>query len=320
MESIDTAAVAAALPFERLVPALRAMFAAGCEVPPRQVLRWGDGRGDEVTSLLMPAWQAPTAAAPGFYGVKIINVAPGNAARGLPGLHASYLLHDAATGRPLALLHGDEITVRRTAAAAALAASFLARADAGHLLVLGAGRVAAQLAQAHAAVRPLRRVSVWARRPDAAAALAAQFNAQGFAAQAVDDLPAAVAAADIVSCATLATAPVVQGAWLRPGSHLDLIGSFTPQMREADDDCLRGAALFADTEEALSKSGDLLGPLSRGVIAPQDLRATLAALCRGRHPGRRGAAERTVFKSVGTALEDLCAAVLAYRTLEGSAG
>ena len=122
------------------------------------------------------------------------------------------------------------------------------------------------------------------------------------------ELPAAVAAADIVSCATLATEPLVQGAWLSPGSHLDLIGGFTPAMREADDDCFRGARLVVDTEEALAKSGDLLGPLSRGVFTPADVRATLAQLSRGAVPGRTQEKQRTVFKSVGTALEDLAAA------------
>jgi ornithine cyclodeaminase len=117
-----------------------------------------------------------------------------------------------------------------------------------------------------------------------------------------------VASAHIVSTATLATEPLVQGAWLAPGSHLDLIGSFTPAMREADDDCFRGARLVVDTEEALAKSGDLLGPISRGVFTPADVRATLAQLARGTLPGRTQEKQRTVFKSVGTALEDLAAA------------
>ncbi len=306
MRILDAAATAAALPYERLVPALRERFALGCTVPPRHVHEIAGPGGESLTSLLMPAWVAGRC-----YGVKIINVAPGNAARGLPGLHAIYLLYDANTGAPLALLDGDELTARRTAAASALAASWLAREDATQLLVLGAGRVARQLPAAYCAVRGIRRVGVWARSPAQARHLAADWCAAGFDAHAVADLEAAVAAADIVSCATLATAPVVQGRWLRPGSHLDLIGSFTPAMREADDDCLAGAALYVDTEEALAKSGDLLGPLARGVITPASVRGTLAALVRGEAVGRRSATERTVFKSVGTALEDLAAAMLA---------
>jgi ornithine cyclodeaminase len=263
--------------------------------------------GAKLTSLIMPAWL------PGrYYGIKTINIAPGNAARGLPGLHASYVLFDANTGVPLALIDGDQLTTRRTAAASALGASWLARPDARHLLVVGAGQVARLLPDAFRAVRPIDRVTVWARAVDKAEALADELRGHGFVATAARDLEAAVGEADIVSCATLAGAPVVQGRWLRPGSHLDLIGSFTPAMREADDDCFAGAALYVDTEEALQKSGDLLGPMSRGVFGAADVRGTLATLARGEASGRRTREERTVFKSVGTALEDLAAAIRVF--------
>ena len=186
----------------------------------------------------------------------------------------------------------------------------LARADARRLLVVGAGRVARLLPAAHRCVRPIEAVDVWARKSAAAHALADQLRGQGFDARAVADLAAAAADADVVSCATLAAEPLVQGRWLRAGSHLDLIGGFTPAMREADDDCFRAAGLYVDTDEALVKSGDLLGPMSRGVFAAADVRGTLATLCSGQAGGRRDAGERTVFKSVGTALEDLAAAML----------
>lgn len=313
---IDADATRAALPFDRLIPALRALFASGCEVPRRHVHELAVPGGAPLTSLIMPAWL------PGrYYGVKTVNIAPDNAARGLPGLHSCYLLYDAASGAPLALLDGDQITSRRTAAASALAASWLARPEAAHLLVVGAGRVAELLPEAYRAVRPLRRVTLWARRPEQAAALAARLApalaAAGIALHTAGDLAAACAEADIVSCATLATAPVVQGAWLRPGTHLDLIGSFTPAMREADDACFAGAGLWVDTEEALAKSGELLGPMARGVFAATDLRGTLAGLARGEAPVRGDAAQRTVFKSVGTALEDLAAAIAVYESAGG---
>jgi ornithine cyclodeaminase/alanine dehydrogenase-like protein (mu-crystallin family) len=311
MRLIDTPTTRAALPFDRLVMALRERFAFGCEVPPRQVLEIADPAGGmALTSLVMPAW-VPGA----FYGVKVVNVAPRNATRGLPGLHASYLLHDAVTGVPLALMDGDEITARRTAAASALAASCLAREEAAHLLVVGAGRVAALLPAAYRAVRSVQRVTVWARDVAKAERLAARWRGEGFDASAALSLESAVGEADIVSCATLATEPVIHGAWLRPGSHLDLIGSFTPGMREADDACFAGARVFVDTEEALRKSGDLIGPIAAGVLAPGDVAGTLAELCRGTVEGRRTRGERTVFKSVGTALEDLAAAMLVWRSL-----
>jgi ornithine cyclodeaminase len=312
MQIFDAAATRAALPYERLIPALRAMFAAGCTVPPRHVHEIAaPGGGSGITSLIMPAWLAGR-----FYGIKTINIASGNAARGLPGLHASYLLFDAATGVPLALIDGDQITTRRTAAASTLAASWLARPDARHLLLVGAGQVARQLPAAYRVVRPIERVTVWARSAAQAETLAADLCRQGFAAVAALDLAAAVAAADIVSCATLATSPLVQGRWLQPGSHLDLIGSFTPAMREADDACFAGATTYVDTEEALQKSGDLLGPLSRGVLRAADIGGTLASLARGEASGRRSADQRTVFKSVGTALEDLAAAMLVFEGRE----
>ena len=323
MQIIDAAATRSALPFDRLVSALRERFAAGCETPQRHVHEianpLGDAGGDaaarRMTSLLMPAW------VPGkFYGVKIINIAPGNAKRGLPGLHGSYLLFDARTGVPLAHLDGDEITARRTAAAAALAGSYLAREDASHLLVVGAGRVAALLPAAWGAVRKLERVTVWARRGDEAEKLAQQWRAEGFNAQATSHLAAACGEADIVSCATLATEPVVRGAWLAPGSHLDLIGSFTPAMREADDACFEDARVFVDTDEALTKSGDLLVPMAHGVLSENDIRGTLTTLCKGVATGRRNATERTVFKAVGTALEDLAAAMLVYEARRAPAG
>jgi ornithine cyclodeaminase len=300
MKFVDAAATARALPFPALIAALEQMFLAGCEVPPREI----HAIGGALTALVMPAWQAGR-----YFGVKIVNVAPGNAALGLPGLFATYQLFDARTGEPLAQIDGNEITARRTAAASALAASKLARADAHRLLVVGAGRVASLMAQAHGAVRALDDVQVWARDPAAARALAARLVREGVPARPVIDLAEAATRADIVSCATLAHAPLIHGDWLAPGTHLDLVGGFTPAMREADDAALAGADVWIDTGEALAKAGDLLQPIDSGALRREDVRGTLADLCANRFV-RRDAAQRTVFKSVGTALEDLAAAIL----------
>ncbi|MEY4978902.1 MAG: hypothetical protein RLZZ352_1172 [Pseudomonadota bacterium] len=300
-----------ALPLGALVQTLRQQFRQGCEVPQRHLHELPQPGGGKLTSLIMPAWQ------PGrYYGIKIVNMAPSNAAQGLPGLHAAYLLFDARTGVPLAQMAGEEITTRRTVAASALAASFLARPNARHLLVVGAGAVARLLPEAYRCVRPIDRITVWARRASEAEALAQHWRAQGLAATATTHLAAACAEADVVSCATLAHEPLVQGDWLAPGSHLDLIGSFTPHMREADDACFQGARVFVDTEEALQKSGDLLGPIERGVLRLDEVRGTLTTLCKGVATGRKTPGERTVFKSVGTALEDLAAAVQVYESLQ----
>ena len=305
MLHLDATATAAPLGWPALIDALRRAFAEGCEVPLRHTHRVDDPDGRGGTVLLMPAWR------PGRYlGIKTVTIFPGNTDRALPGLHSLYTLFDARTGVPLAQLDGNEITSRRTAAASALAASFLARGDASRLLVLGSGRVAQHLAPAMRALRPIKQVQVWNHRPEGAQALAQQWRTEGFDAQAATDLRSAVEQADIVSCATLAEAPLVRGEWLREGTHLDLIGSFTPRMRESDAACFSRSRVFVDTEEALAKSGDLLGAVAEGAFNASKLQGTLAQLCRGERPGRSGAREITLFKAVGNALEDLAAAEL----------
>jgi ornithine cyclodeaminase len=265
----------------------------------------GDGKGAEGTVLIMPAWHGD------YMGIKTVNIFPDNAARGQPGLYSTYILYSAATGEPLAQMDGNEITSRRTAAASALAASYLARPAARRLAVAGSGRVASLLPEAYRAVLPIEEVTVWSRNPEAARRLAGELRLEGWSVQASADLAQAVRMADDVSCATLATEPIIRGEWLAPGSHLDLIGGFTPAMREADDACFAGSRLYVDTVEALQKSGDLLGPMSRGVFGLDDVAGTLESLCRT-GTGRGGEGVRTVFKSVGTALEDLAAAILVY--------
>ena len=311
MKIFSAAQTRQALPWDRLIAALQVMFVQGCEVPLRHTHTVVNADGSQGTVLIMPAWQADR-----YLGIKTVNIFPGNAAQGLPGLFSTYLLYDARTGQPLAQIDGNEITARRTAAASALAASRLARPDAKRLLVVGGGRIAALLPHAYRQVLPIETVQVWARKAAQAQSFVDEIRALNIDAAVALDLARAVAEADIISCATLATEPIIQGEWLRLGSHLDLIGSFTPQMREADDACFAHASLYVDTLEAVQKSGDLLGPLSRGVIAADSVRGTLADLCRGTTdgspPARQSAAERTVFKSVGTALEDLAAAVLVY--------
>jgi ornithine cyclodeaminase len=304
MKQFDAEATARALGFPALLAALERMFAAGCEVPARQAY----AVGDTLTTLVMPAWQ------PGrYFGLKVVHVAPGNAGLGLPGLFATYQLFDARTGVPLALIDGGEITARRTAAASALAASRLARTDARRLLIVGAGRVGGLLAPAYRAVRAIDDVMVWSRDARSALRLVVRLAAAGIPARVVEDLAAATATADIVSCATLSAEPLIRGDWLAPGSHLDLIGGFTPAMREADDACFAGADVWIDTDEALVKAGDLLHPIASGVLRREQVRGTLADLCAA--PARaRSASARSVFKSVGSALEDLAAAILVHES------
>lgn len=304
-----------ALPFPELIDALAEMFRKGCEMPVRHHHDMKVPGEPEATMLLMPAW------VPGEYaGVKIVNVAPGNAARGEPAISAEYLLSDARTGKMLALIDGGELTARRTAAASALAARYLARKEAEHLLIVGTGRLSLCLIEAHMAVRPIGKVSVWGRSMEKAAAIAATASDRfGVNAAAAANLDEAVGLADIVSAATLSNDPLIKGALLKPGAHVDLVGAFKPSMRESDDDAIRCSSVFVDTRDGCTKEGgDIVQPLTSGVLKMEDIKADLYDLTRGKHPGRGSDDEITLFKSVGAALEDLAGAILAYQSVNGA--
>jgi ornithine cyclodeaminase/alanine dehydrogenase-like protein (mu-crystallin family) len=301
----------AALDFPGLIDALAEGFRGGLTAPTRHhhtIARSGEAAA---THLLMPAWSESVDGGD-FLGVKIVNVFPGNGARGLPAVHGTYVLQSAVTGEMLAVLDGTRLTLWRTAAASALAARYLAREDARELLLVGAGALAPFLARAHASQRPISRVAVWNHRPEGARKLAASLAAEGFAARAVESLEHAVGEADIVSCATLSHAPLISGDWLRPGQHVDLIGAYNMQMREVDDAALRCARIFVDTPAALSEGGDVAQGLANGAISRADVVADLPALVSGA-PGRGAAEEITLFKSVGAAIEDLAAAMWVWK-------
>ncbi|MBB6577904.1 ornithine cyclodeaminase [Comamonas odontotermitis] len=308
MQILDQITTVQHLPFGPLIDSLEQMFIEGCEVPLRHNHKIaGSTPAEDGIVLLMPAWQSGKR-----IGIKTVSIFPGNQAKGLPGLHSVFILYDATTGVPLAVLDGDTITSRRTVAASALAARWLSRPDARRLLVVGAGRVASLLPDAYRCVRDIAHVQVWDIRPEAAQAMVERLQGQGMDASVATDLEQAARAADIISCATLSTAPLIHGEWLQPGTHLDLIGGFTPAMRESDDACFARGTVFVDTSEALMKSGDILEPIASGAWEATRLAATLEDLCRGKHAGRSSAEEITVYKAVGTALEDVAAASLAY--------
>jgi len=292
----SAAEVHASLPWGPLALALEAAFVAGASVP----LRHAHALSADDTLLLMPAWNARIVI------TKLVTVIPA----ATHTVQASVLVLDRAGGVPLALMDGEAITLRRTAATSALAARCLARADARILLIVGSGRLAAWMARAHVALRPgLTQILVWGRRGKAAQVLADELAAEGLPASATTDLPGAVRRSQIVCCATTAREPIVRGEWLTPGTHLDLVGGFRPDMREVDDAAVARARIVVDTYAgALAEAGDLHQPLARGVIGPEAIVADLAELLRGQREGRRSDDEITLFKSVGTALEDLAAA------------
>ena len=309
---VSAADLDALLDFPRLIAKLREAFAGSTVVPPRH--HHGIGDKGEAVHLLMPAWTDEVPGA-GYLGTKIVNVFRGNGRLGLPAVLGSYLLQSGESGMPLALMDGTRLTQWRTAAASGLAADFLARTDSRRLLMVGSGALAPFLVDAHAAVRPIEHVTAWNRRRAGAETFAETLRQRGFDASVSDDLESAVQAADIVSCATLATEPLVQGEWLRPGQHLDLVGAFTFGMREADDEALRRARVYIDTEDAIHEGGDVAIAVRDGTIASEQIVGTLHDLCRGAVQGRRGATDLTLFKSTGTALEDLAAATLVWDRL-----
>jgi len=311
MRVVSAAEVHGALDFPALIEALAATFKAGAEVPLRRHHEIAVPGAPPATLLLMPAWQPGHA-----LGIKIVTVFPGNAAKSLPAVMGQYVLLDATSGAPKAMIDGTALTLRRTAAASALASRFLSRADAAHLLMVGTGALAPHLIAAHCTVRPIRRVSIWGRNAGHAYATAGKLALPGVSVAAVPSIESAVAEADIVSCATLATSPLVHGQWLRAGQHLDLVGGFTPAMREADDEAVRRAAVYIDTRGgAMKEAGDIVQPLASGALTAAAIKGDLFDLCRGAVQGRTDPSAITLFKSVGTALEDLAAAKLVAERL-----
>jgi ornithine cyclodeaminase/alanine dehydrogenase-like protein (mu-crystallin family) len=309
MRVISAAEIDRALTFPALIDALADAFRGDIVTPVRHHHEI-ERSGAPGTLLLMPAWTG-SATGDGYAGVKIVSVFPENGAKNLPSVLGTYLLMKGDTGEPLAALDGARLTVWRTAAASALAARLLARPDAGRMTMVGAGALAPFLIRAHLSQRPIREVSLWNHRPEKAEALAAELRAEGLPVTAVTNLEAAVRGADLVSCATLSTSPVVRGAWLKDGAHLDLVGAFNMKMREADDEALRRAQVYVDTPAAKTEGGDVAVSLQAGAISEDHLRGSLADLCR--NPLHRAPEAITAFKSVGTALEDLAAAMLVWR-------
>jgi len=310
---IDADEVARLLPYEVLVDALQAAHRLRPAMAGRTVLAAG---GTDDAFLALTAWQ------PGrSLGTKLVTVFPGNrtdhADGGRPSVQALYVLFDAVTGDPRAVIDGTELTYRKTAADSALGARFLARHDVSTLLVIGAGGLAPHLIAAHRAVRPsIERVLLWNRTGERAVALA---DAVG--GQAVLSVERAVAEADVVVTATMTREPIVAGRWLRPGTHLDLVGAFRPDHREVDDDAVVRAELYVDDRTAtLTEDGDLVIPMTRGLISPADVRGDLYQLCRGDVAGRTDPAAITLFENGGGGHLDLMTADVVWERFNDPAG
>jgi ornithine cyclodeaminase/alanine dehydrogenase-like protein (mu-crystallin family) len=300
--------------FRRLVPAIQEMNRLGTDRVERMLLGETLKGGAQNDWLMLPAWQYGTC-----FGIKLASVFPGNAARNLASVQGAYLLFDGETGETLCGMDGAMLTLRKTAANSAAAADWLARKDAETLCMIGAGALAPHLVEAHCAVRPIRQVLWWNRsRPAVERAIAALApRLPKVALVAADDLHDAISFADIVSTATMATTPLVKGVWLRSGTHLDLVGGYRPDMREADDDCINFAgrhhvdARFTTIEVA----GDLTQPIASGALDPASI-IDMEQVARGEKPKRISEDEITWFKSGGGGHEDLATAWAVYKAFK----
>jgi len=290
----------AKLEFPPLVEALRELFRRGVDEARAIHLKQPLAGGRQNDWLLLPAWQFGR-----HMGIKLVSVFPENEAKGIASVQGLYVLFDGGSGLPLAAIDGAAITLWKTAANSALAATYLARKEARGLLMVGAGALAPYLARAHCAVRPITHVMIWNRTAKNAERMAAALTRPGLTVEVASDLAAAVARADIVSCATMASAPVIKGAWLSPGVHVDLVGGYRPEMREADDEAVRRARVFIDAWfTAADHCGDICQPIAAGLLRKDDITDTFQ-LARGERPGRLRDDEITLFKSGGGGHEDL---------------
>lgn len=310
MRVISAGEIDSFLDFPALIAAIDDALRADIVVPVRHHHTLARADGD-ATHLIMPAWGNGPG---GFLGVKLVNVFPGNAARGLPSVLGSYVLMNGDTGAPLAIIDGTRLTLWRTAATSALAARYLAREDAATHLMVGAGALAPFFIRAHRSVRPISRTILWNKTRGNAEKLAEQLADDGVAVEVADDLDTAVGDADIISTATLSSVPLVRGERLKPGAHLDCVGAFTPTMRETDDECVRRARLFVDTRGGvLKEGGDFVQPIRDGVAAEERIEAELFDLARGKFHLHRRANDITFYKSTGGAVFDLATAALIAR-------
>jgi ornithine cyclodeaminase/alanine dehydrogenase-like protein (mu-crystallin family) len=296
--------------FKQLIHALREGFSSpSIEVPMRHHHDFPNPPEDkESTLLLMPAFH------PGKdLGVKIVTVSPNNGKYGLPAIQGTYIYMDAHKGNIKAILDAKSMTAKRTAATSALASSYLSRKDSSSLLMIGTGALANNLIQAHASVRPIKKVYVWGRTLEKAQAVCDTLANQPFTCTAISTIEEIISEVDIISCATLSPTALVFGKWLKEGQHLDLVGAYKKDMREADDEAILKSTVFLDTYQGgLKESGDIVIPLNTGIITKENIKADLFELCSNTKQGRTSEKEITYFKSVGHALEDLVAASYFY--------
>ena len=306
MKVYDRENVASSLQYGILIEALRKAFSSKITAPERVQHTIKNNKGSDATLLLMPAWKIGE-----HIGIKIVSVFPENTTNNMNAVHANYFLMNANDGKPVAVMDGTELTLRRTACASALAADYLVNKNVDTLLMIGTGNLAPHMIKAHCVVRNYSRILIWGRNEEKAERLALSLNIKDKEILAKNDLKEALNVADVITCATLTQKPLIMGDWIKPGQHLDLVGAFTPDMAEADSKAIAMSKVVVDTYEgALSESGELINALKEGHIKKEHILSDLRELVLEEKNIRKDSNDITLFKSVGTALEDLAAAEL----------
>lgn len=297
--------------YDAFIPLLENAFQSDIVVPQRNHYNYENGQGENNSTLLiMPAWSNKE-----YVGVKMVTVSPHNGDLGLPSIQGNYTLIEAKNGKIKAQIDAKKLTVKRTAATSALASKYLSKKDSKALLMIGTGALCPELIRAHCSVRPIEHVFIWGRAFTKAQQRAKELQSEKFEIRPIESLEQVAQSVDIISVATLSPRPLVFGKWLKSGQHIDLVGSYRPDMREADNECLLKSSLFIDSEGALKESGDLAIPISEKVIAKSDIKSTLFEMTKHQVYQRASDQEITLFKSVGHALEDLSAAIYLMKEL-----
>ncbi len=302
MKNITAHQIETLFSYQEFIPFLNDYLTQKIVVPQRNHFDIGDN-----SLLLMPAWSEK------YCGVKIATAFPNNRKIGKPTIHAVYTLFDAKTGEPLLQVDGKILTNKRTAAASALASQYLSKKGSKNLLMVGNGALCPELIKAHATVRPINNVKIWGRNTDSANRVVEENNWRDLNVEISKNIETDFVWADIISCATSAINPIVFGKYITSGTHIDLVGSYKPNMREADDDLVIKSSIFIDNEAAKKECGDIFIPLKNKIINESSIKGVLADLAKEKIKGRNSEKEITLFKSVGFALEDLAGAEYLFK-------
>ena len=292
------------LAYPGFIDTLASTFGGNFTMPPRQLMPLAPGGPGHDVFAMLPAWNDDVIA------LKAFTYFPENQAPDLT-VYAQILLFGRKNGAPLALVDGTSVTYRRTAGVSALASRFLSRTDSEEMLLINTGRLAPFLIDAHASIRPLKRIRIWGRNAAKANQLAQKLGQDrpGLEITAIDRIESGCATADLIVCATNSPEPLVHGAWVRPGTHTDFIGNHNPEHRECDSALIAKAKVWLDSKtNCFREAGEILIPIAEGKITADHILGDLAMLCRGEAPTRSSDQEITLFKSVGSALGDLAGA------------